>query len=116
MRLNVPMEMFEQKKGDGHFGNPIQITKVHLGHPESEALVKNIVRGLGMGEKVILAKEVESHLDVDGNLYLRLDKQQLLLGKLILAEQDPVRIKVKIKSSGRGRGLVVQGCQKLLLE
>ena len=116
MRLDVPLEMFEQKKGDGHFGNPIQITKVHLGHTESEALLKNIVRGLAMGERVILAKEIENHLDADGNLHLRLDKQELLLGKLILAEKDPIRIKVKIKTSRRGREITVQGCQKLLLE
>jgi len=116
MRLDVPMEMFEHKKGEGHFGNPIQITKVHLGHAESEALVKNIVRGLGIGERVILAKEVDSHLDADGNLYLRLDKQELILGKLILGAKDPIRIKVKINSSSRGRGFIVLACQRLLLE
>ena len=116
MRFDIPIEIFEKRKGEGHFGNPIEISKAHLGQAESEALVKMIVRGIGMDDRAILAKEIDNHLDSDGTLYLRLDKQELLLGNLILAERDTIRIKVKLKSPRKGLELIVQGYKKLLLE
>lgn len=116
MRLDIPIEMFEKTKGEGHFGNPIQITVALFGQEESEALVKKIVSEIGVDEKVTLAHEIDSHIDAEGILYLRLDKQEILLGKLTLAERDSIRIKIKLRTSRNRREFITQGLRKLLLD
>ncbi|MFQ6011896.1 MAG: RNA-binding domain-containing protein, partial [Nitrososphaerales archaeon] len=116
VRLNIPIETFERTKGEGHFGNPIQINRAHFGHEESEALVKKIVGEIETEEKVTLGHEIDNHIDSKGTLYLRLDKQELMLGRLTLGEKDPIRIKIKLKISTGRRELNIQAFRKLLME
>ena len=48
-------------------------------------------------DKCLLLDEIEDYVDSKGNLYIRLDKQRLCLGRVNLSEKDPVRIVIKNK-------------------
>lgn len=64
-----------------------------------EAFVKNLARGLSDLEKKKLALEIKRCIDDRGSLYLRLDKQEALLGRMRLRKSDPIRIKIKLSMS-----------------
>ena len=42
-------------------------------------------------------QEIELSLNEHGDLFVRLDKQQILAGKIVLAEADPIRLKFKLR-------------------
>jgi RNA binding exosome subunit len=50
---------------------------------------------MGQSLRNQLKDELGEHLDEHSALYLRLDKQRLLSGRLELTDADPVRIRVK---------------------
>jgi len=82
----------------GHHGNPIVtlIMKIR-GTDLMESFVQRLASRLSDGDKQLLSVELRKHIDNDGNLYLRLDKQAALLGRLSLKQEDPIRIRMKLE-------------------
>lgn len=93
--LGVRREMLREERLEGHFKNPIVSVKASLQGREAEELVKRILSKLDEESRVKLKANLEDFVDKKGKLYLRLDKQDLLGGRLRLCEQDPVRLVVK---------------------
>lgn len=60
-----------------------------------------------------IANEIGRSLNEHGDLFVRLDKQQLLIGRVILAEIDPVRIKFKLRYN-MGREQLLQAYAEFL--
>jgi RNA binding exosome subunit len=47
------------------------------------------------------------HSDEEGNLYIRIDKQQAFRGVIELGDEDPIRLKLKFsRLSGEARELM----------
>jgi len=82
----------------GHHGNPIVtlIMKIR-GTDLMESFVQRLASRLSDGDKQLLSVELRKHIDNDGNLYIRLDKQAALLGRLSLKQEDPIRIRMKLE-------------------
>lgn len=80
---------------EGHHGNKIVRFTLHLtGEQAYRAFLSLLAATSGDVKKEILA-EVESHIDEHSALFVRLDKQLLVAGKVALGAEDAVRIKVK---------------------
>jgi len=86
----------------GHHGNPIVtlIMKIR-GTDLMESFIQRLASRLSDGDKQILSVEFRKHVDTDGNLYMRLDKQAALLGRLSLKQEDPIRIRMKLETRPR---------------
>ncbi|MBM3897800.1 MAG: hypothetical protein FJ358_04670 [Thaumarchaeota archaeon] len=95
--LNLPIERFEISSVEGHYGNPLKIVKAHIIGAEAENLPVGFFRRMSSMVKESIVHEIGRSVNEHGDLFVRLDKQQLLVGKIILAEIDPVRIKFKIR-------------------
>ena len=80
---------------DGHFGNAIVSMKLRLTGEEAERAVKRIFSSLPKEQKAILGADMEKFVDEHAALFLRFDKQRLVLGRLVLGGGDSLRVKVK---------------------
>jgi RNA binding exosome subunit len=88
-----------QKNLKGEFGNPIALFETKIKNPEViEALLRNIGLGLSSLDKETLLEELELRL-TKGNLYLRLDKQAAFKSKFKLCLADPIRLRIKFRTS-----------------
>jgi RNA binding exosome subunit len=88
-----------QKNLKGEFGNPITLFEIKIKDPKiTEALLHNIGSGLSSLDRETLLEEIELRL-TKGNLYLRLDKQAAFKSKLKLCLADPIRLRIKFRTS-----------------
>ncbi len=90
----------------GHCGNPIVRLKVFI---DDEKATTEIFRSLcrDIENLDVLINTVESRLDQSGTLYIRLDKDKLLSGKLFLNDESDnvVRLKLRLSRSVLKRGV-----------
>ncbi len=90
--VSVPLEESEM---EGHFGNPITLVSYHLTGDEAAEAFASLVKALPEGQKAAARANMALMLDEHSALYLRLDKQALVQGRLALGGSDPVRVRVK---------------------
>ncbi len=88
-----------QKNFKGEYGNPIAIFETQIRDPEiADGLLRNIGLRLSQIDKEALLDELELRL-TKGNLYLRLNKQAAFKGKPELCLADPIRLRIKFRTS-----------------
>jgi len=95
---------------EGHFGNRILHAKWHLTGEEAWTSFRTLVGLLGTEGRSELKRNLSSHLDEHGALYLRLNKQTLVGGVMVFTDADPVRVKVK------PRGFMMRGAPEQFYE
>jgi RNA binding exosome subunit len=89
----------ERQQAEGHHGNVIVWIRHHLTGDAAAAGLRGIVSHLGEDEKKALLGDLRSGLDEHNALYIRLNKQVLVMnGTAVLASSDPIRVKVKPRS------------------
>jgi len=89
----------KEEKFTSHYGYSFKILTVKLGKEGAESLLKFIVCSLGEFDFISLMETLESHVD-GRDLYLRLDKQELALGRHVLFTGGPggyVRIRLTFR-------------------
>ena len=90
--------VFEKTALTGHHGNPIFLFETKL---ENRQMLPQVLKQIGSKltalDKETLHSELKLHLE-KGNLYLRFDKQQSLLGAPRLSPNDPVHFKIHFKN------------------
>ena len=91
-------QLFTRKYVAGHYNNPIvtfsaKLTDSH----EIEEISRFLVNQLPKNEKLSIERRLSLYSDNDGNLYLRIDKQQAFLGLVALSDEDPIRVKLKFR-------------------
>ena len=100
----LPPEYVEEvaiskKNLKGEYGNPITLYKTQVRNPEvTEALLHKVGSGFSSLDKEILLEDLELRL-TKGTLYLRLDKQAAFKGKFKLCLADPIRLRIKFRTS-----------------
>ena len=89
-------QLFTRRYMEGHYNNPIVTFAARLTDPvEVEELTRFLLSRLPGSEKLSIEKELRLHSDTEGNLYLRIDKQQAFLETITLNDEDPIRAKLK---------------------
>ena len=80
---------------EGYFGNSILDLKWHLTGEDAWTSFRALVSLLGETGRRELLRDLGTYLDEHGALYVRLNKQTLMIGIATLSSSDPVRIRVK---------------------
>ena len=93
----------------GHNGNMIVEGRAALGQPEADRLLERVLKGLGPADRARLLGQLGMHIDERGTLFIRLDKQGLVVGRLQLGERDPVRLRFKLEGKGDDAMELVRG-------
>jgi len=97
---------FEEDVVSGHFGNSIRRVDLHLHGEEAAMALERLVASLPSSVRASIAHEIDNYVDEHSSLFLRLDKQKLVLGQVAMGTDDVVWLKVKPRGfvmKGRGR-------------
>ncbi len=91
--LSVKEEEFTINETTGHFDNPIIILNVKIVKKQAQRLVKRLLELLTKDEINMLIEEIEERT-VDSRFHMRLDKQELIKGKLVISEKETIKLKI----------------------
>ena len=80
---------------EGHYGNRITRVSYHATGEEAGAVFERLMGSLSLKVREELSRTLVDLVDEHSALYLRLDKQTLMAGRVSLESADPVRVKVK---------------------
>ncbi len=111
--LHIQPESFMTSDAQGHYGNPIKIVRAHLIGKETTDFTKMLFGSFSSIQKQEMLTDIDRSLNEHGDLFIRLDKQMLLSGKLVQSDIDPVRIKIKLRYNF-GRDSILEAYQALL--
>lgn len=93
--LLVPSTRFLRSSSEGHYKNKIVLQKAILSSKEAAMLAKRVISLLNSTDREHLTRLVNDYADEKGNLYIRLDKQRICQGRVLLSEADAIRIRFK---------------------
>ena len=91
--LEVNEEDFTTKETTGYYENPIIMLNAKLVKKQAKAFMKKFLKLLSTNQINQLVEEIEERT-IDSKFHLRLDKQELVRGVLVLSEKDTVKIKI----------------------
>jgi RNA binding exosome subunit len=91
--LEVNEEYFTTKETTGYYENPIIMLNAKLVKKQAKAFMKKFLKLLSINQINQLVEEIEERT-ADSKFHLRLDKQELVRGTLMLSEKDTVKIKI----------------------
>ena len=91
--LEIEEEEFTSIETTGYFENPIIILSAKLQKKQGQNFIKKMLELLPINQINQLIEEIEERT-IDSRFHLRLDKQELVKGKLIISEKDTVKIKI----------------------
>jgi len=91
--LGIKEEEFSINETTGHFDNPITILNVKIVKKQAQNFIKKLLELLPDEQIKQLIKEIEERT-VDSRFHMRLDKQELIKGKLEVREKDTIKIKI----------------------
>jgi RNA-binding protein len=91
----VPTNRFASSSSEGHYKNKIFLQKAILSSQEAGSLAKKVFSLLNSADREHLSRFLRDYSDEKGNLYIRLDKQRMCLGRVTLSEADAIRIRFK---------------------
>ena len=91
--LEIEEEEFTSIETTGYFENPIIMLSAKLVKKQGQNFIKKMLELLAINQINELIEEIEERT-IDSRFHLRLDKQELVKGKLIISEKDTVKIKI----------------------
>lgn len=90
---------FKRSSLEGHYGNPITFFETRIKDKETvRALVENLSAKFSSLDKEELGRTINRCVE-KGSLYIRLDKQAALQGKIKLVTSDPIRIRIRFRKT-----------------
>ena len=103
-------QLFTRRYIQGHYGNPIVTFEARLRKPsEIDEFTTFFLGQLSNKDKLAIQRDLKLHSDDDGNLYIRIDKQQTFRGIIQLGEEDPIRVRMKFtRFTGQATDLIVK--------
>ena len=91
--FDIEEESFNKTETTGYFDNPIIMLNTKLVKKQAKTLLKKFLDLLSEPQIYQLIEEIEERTE-DSKFHLRLDKQELVQGKLVLSQKDTVKIKI----------------------
>jgi RNA binding exosome subunit len=90
---------FKRSNVEGHYSNPIIFFDTRIkGKNIVRALVENISANLSSLDKEELDRTINRCFE-KGSLFIRLDKQAALKGKIKFATSDPIRMRIRFRKN-----------------
>lgn len=94
--LKLDSNLFMVRYLEGHYKNEIRFMQAKITLPKTvNELASRIFTSLSKYERSILSNNVDKYIDRN-TFYIRLSKQDLIMRKVSLFYEDPIRIKFKL--------------------
>ena len=91
--FEIEEEQLELKETLGHFENPIILLNTVITKSHARNIIRKILGSLSSEQINELIDEIEERT-IDSRFHMRLDKQELIKGNIIISEKDTVKIKI----------------------
>ena len=91
--LDLKEEDFTVEETMGHYENPIIILNAKIVKRQAQKFMSRLLELLPAVQINDLIDEIEERT-VDSRFHMRLNKQELVKGKLVVSEKDTVKIKI----------------------
>ena len=91
--LEIEEESFAITETTGYYENPIIMLNAKLVKKQAKSFMEKFLKLLSRNQSNQLIEEIEERT-VDSKFHLRLDKQELIKGTLVLSEKDTIKIKI----------------------
>ncbi len=91
--FDVDREDFDRQDLTGHFENPIIMLHSKIKKKKAQFFVKKLVASIPREQINTIIEDLENRYD-DSTLYLRIGKQSLVKGEIVLSDKEPVKIKI----------------------
>jgi len=108
---------FMMNRAKGHHGNEIATSVFMIRSARSaEMFLKNIWSGLSQLDRTEVFSSLASRIDSAGTMFLRVDKQEALKGRIRLEDTDPVKIEVSFRTEPSKHNGFVDNIRRTLEE
>ena len=91
--LEIEEESFAITETTGYYENPIIMLNAKLVKKQAKSFMEKFLKLLSKNQINQLIEEIEERT-ADSKFHLRLDKQELIKGTLVLSEKDTIKIKI----------------------
>ena len=91
--FNLKQEKFNVQNLTGHFNNPITLLSINLKKKEAEEFIRNLLTKISKSDFDEIYQNVEELISSSG-LKLKIDKQRMLNGKIMLEQRDAIKINI----------------------
>jgi RNA binding exosome subunit len=91
--FGIKREDFSLQHLTGHFENPILLGKVIIKKNLAIKFVHTLISKISKNEINEIVKDIENRIQ-NSSLYLRLEKQELIKGNIILHKKDSIKVKI----------------------
>ena len=99
----------------GHHGNEIVTLGFTIRNVKNvERLLQNMWRGFSQLDRTEIYSSLASRIDSTGTLFLRIDKQDSLKGRIRLENSDPIKIEISFRTKSPKSEELVDDIQKKL--
>ena len=92
-QLNISEDKFSRQNLTGHFENPITLLRAKIKKNDAKNFLESLLSKIPEDEISEIIEDIENHIQ-DSTLYLRLGKQDLIKGKMIVQEKEAVKFKI----------------------
>ena len=91
--LEIKEEDFAIEEVNGHYENPIIMLNVNLVKKQAQNFMKKLLELLPSEQVNKLIEEIEERT-VNSRFHMRLDKQELIKGNLVVREKETIKLKI----------------------
>jgi RNA binding exosome subunit len=84
---------FDMQNLTGHFENPIIMLHSKIKKKKAKFFVKKLVLSISREQINTIIEDLENRYE-DSTLYLRISKQSLVRGEIVLSDKEPVKVKI----------------------
>ena len=91
--LEIEEESFSITETTGYYENPIIMLNAKLVKKQAKSFMDKFLKLLSKNQINQLIEEIEERI-ADSKFHLRLDKQELIKGVVVLSEKDTIKIRI----------------------
>lgn len=91
--LDLKEDDFTREKVKGHYENPIIMLKAKIVKKQAQSLMDKLLRLLSVEQINELTAQIKERTN-DSKFHMRLDKQGLIKGKIIVGEKETIKLKI----------------------
>ncbi len=108
---------FIMNRAKGHHGNEIATSALTIRNAKNaERFLKNIWGGLSQLDRTDVSSSLASRTDSAGTMFLRIDKQDALKGRIRLENTDPIKIEISFRTEPSKRNELMDNIRRTLEE